>query len=524
MLRTRTLLPLLISSLAFPAAAGEYGTCLTAADSLSCIIEQVEFARQRNAEIDASMETVASVRAFERARNAEIDASMAIVASVRAFARARNAEIDASMATVARARAFQQARNAEIDASIAAVNTVRTHELEIAQNILADAALGAANGERNRRFAAHQNALASASMAAVETARARRLALSFTQCKSRFSHTPRCETERAQKFARLQNTLATASMQRVKAERDRQFAAARNIEINASLAAVRRDRAAQSITALNTSHCAGTDVTPRCEGERNHQLALSLTHCKSADDTSPRCVVERDREFHIARNAEIDHAIAAYEGARALARTEAAIANGRNVAISAAMSAYGNINAPLETGTLGIPVMPTTPEYRAAPARRLQHNIATDPCRAAGTPFAPLSFTKDADIDEAMKPELDRLAGIALTCPGVRIEIHGHSDGTGSLFTNRRMAQASAQAVADYLIAAGVAANRVAAIGRGSMESALPYSEITGRANRRSVEFIIKDPAIDAAARRVMWDLAELLDPTYVPAVAGLSP
>jgi hypothetical protein len=27
-----------------------------------------------------------------------------------------------------------------------------------------------------------------------------------------------------------------------------------------------------------------------------------------------------------------------------------------------------------------------------------------------------------------------------------------------------------------------------------------------------------------ALARRVMWDLAELLDPTYVPAVAALSP
>jgi hypothetical protein len=29
---------------------------------------------------------------------------------------------------------------------------------------------------------------------------------------------------------------------------------------------------------------------------------------------------------------------------------------------------------------------------------------------------------------------------------------------------------------------------------------------------------------MDAVARRVMWDLAELLDPTYVPAVADLSP
>jgi hypothetical protein len=35
---------------------------------------------------------------------------------------------------------------------------------------------------------------------------------------------------------------------------------------------------------------------------------------------------------------------------------------------------------------------------------------------------------------------------------------------------------------------------------------------------------MIKDPATDAAAQRVMWDLAELLDPTYVPPLARLSP
>ena len=71
------------------------------------------------------------------------------------------------------------------------------------------------------------------------------------------------------------------------------------------------------------------------------------------------------------------------------------------------------------------------------------------------------------------------------------------------------------------LIAAGIAPNRVAAIGRGGMHSVLPYSK--GERQRR-VEFVIRDPGMDAMARRVMWDLAELLDPTYVPAVAGLSP
>ena len=109
------------------------------------------------------------------------------------------------------------------------------------------------------------------------------------------------------------------------------------------------------------------------------------------------------------------------------------------------------------------------------------------------TPFGPLHFANGLDIDAAMKPELDRLAAVAQTCPGVRIEIHGYSDGTGPAFTNRSMAQARAQAAADYLIAAGVAQNRLAAIGRGAL-AALPYSKGVNRAYDRRVEFVIKDP------------------------------
>ena len=106
------------------------------------------------------------------------------------------------------------------------------------------------------------------------------------------------------------------------------------------------------------------------------------------------------------------------------------------------------------------------------PARdlKLQHNISTEPCGAAGGPFGPLHFANGLDIDAAMKPELDRLVAVAQTCPGVRIEIHGYTDGTGSAFTNRSMAQARAQAVFDYLITAGVAPNRLATIGRGSLD------------------------------------------------------
>jgi outer membrane protein OmpA-like peptidoglycan-associated protein len=470
------LIPALLSSVALssvvalPAAAGEYSICLTAADSVNCIIEQAEFTRQRNAEIDASI------------------------------------------ASVARARAFEQARNAEIAASIAAVNAARTRQLEIEQNALATRVLAAANAERDRRFAAYQNALASDSIVRVAALRKWELAMSLTHCKSPRSRTPRCTAERAQKFARRQNALATASIERVKAERERQFSAARNAEIDASIAAVARNRTARDF-AINTTHCNGFEVTPRCQAERNRELQLSMTHCKSANDSSPRCVIEQDRAFHIARNAEINRSIAAVASARAL-----------ESAGNTAISSYGTSNSPLETGTLGSTVLPLDPGPTPARDLKLQHNISTEPCSAAGAPFGPLHFANGLDIDAAMKPELDRLVAIAQTCPGVRIEIHGYTDGTGSAFTNRSMAQARAQAIADYLITAGVAPNRLATIGRGSLASVLPYSKGINRAYNRRVEFVIRDPGMDAAARRVMWDLAELLDPTYVPAVAGLSP
>ena len=658
-MRMPRLLPTLLLSTAavLPAAAGQYDMCIAAADSVNCIIEQAEFARQRNDEINASI------------------------------------------ANVARVRAFEQARNAESAASIFAVNAVRTRQLEIEQNALSTRVLAAANTERNRRFAAYQNKLATDSVERVAALRKWELAMSTTHCKSPRSRTPRCAAERMQKFAKRQNALATASIERVKAERARQFAAARNAEIEASIAAAARNRAA-TILAINTTHCTGIEITPRCEAERNREITLALTHCKSDADNNPRCIVERDRAFHIARNAEIErslaavarnrtasedysrietstvcapydctpkaadyaaltshcvrrpesprceaerirefaaarnaeierslaavarnraatlalsathckgrqvtprcevertrefadarnaeinasiaavrrarasdnngaqsaaisaaeyaaltshcvrrpgsprceaerirefaaarnveinHSLAAVAGVRALERMQAAgaLAVGRNDALNAALSAYGSIDSPLETGAIGAPELPIEPGPTPAQDLKLQHNSANEPCRAAGQPFAPLPFTKGISVDESMAPELDRLAGIAAVCPGVRIEVHGYSDGNGSPSTNRASAQTGAQTVTDYLIAAGIAPNRIAAIGRGGMHSVLPYSK--GDRQRR-VEFVVRDPGMDAVARRVMWDLAELLDPTYVPAVAGLSP
>ena len=115
---------------------------------------EAEFARARNAEIECVDGTRRSAQTaeFEKTPNAEVTPRWprspsfsakeyaAQVLSEKAnadFARARNAEIDASLAAVANARrdeAFAMARNAEIDASLAAVAAARrSSDVEINQ-------------------------------------------------------------------------------------------------------------------------------------------------------------------------------------------------------------------------------------------------------------------------------------------------------------------------------------------------------------------------------------------------------
>ena len=516
-----------------------------------------EFARARNAEIEVSLAAANEQRqrAFTVARNAEVDVSIATVNAARErsaalrptscespnsglppcegevaarFERARNAEIAASLVAVSEQRAFTEARNAEIEASIGAVEAVRGRAFARARNAEIKRSVAAAEAARRRAFAQARNAEIELATAAVRAARERDLALSRTYCKSPETATPRCKVERAREFAAARNAEIAASLAAVEARREPAFAAARNAEIRASIAAVTITRARTA--ALGITRCTGRELpTSHCAAERTIQLALSRTHCKTAGSSSPRCEAERAHEFAIARNMEIGASIATVKAAR-----ERGFAAARNAEINAAFAAYGTQRtrsaqtetpagptapSPLETGAIRIPdalPLPVLPE---------RHSLAAEPCSAAGQRLPPVQFSGvGTAIDDAMKPGLDRLADIARGCPFVRIEIHGYSDASGSAFVVRRLAELRAQAALAYLVSAGIQRNRLAAIGHGDMLPLAPNTTPESRAKNRRVEFTIKDPALEAAAARIMWDLADLLDPTYVPQLARLSP
>jgi len=98
-----------------------------------------------------------------------------------------------------------------------------------------------------------------------------------------------------------------------------------------------------------------------------------------------------------------------------------------------------------------------------------------------------------ATIDPDSAGLLDRLIETALRCPAANIEIAGHTDGDGEDGFNQSLSEKRAQAVADYLVKAGLPASRFTATGYGSKQPIAPNDTDEGKAQNRRIDFVVKE-------------------------------
>jgi OOP family OmpA-OmpF porin len=68
----------------------------------------------------------------------------------------------------------------------------------------------------------------------------------------------------------------------------------------------------------------------------------------------------------------------------------------------------------------------------------------------------------------------------------------GHTDATGEEAWNMQVSRARAQAVADHLIASGVAVERLIIDGRGSQQPLASNDTVQGRERNRRIEFELR--------------------------------
>jgi len=97
-----------------------------------------------------------------------------------------------------------------------------------------------------------------------------------------------------------------------------------------------------------------------------------------------------------------------------------------------------------------------------------------------------------AVIDPDSAGLLDRLIETALRCPAATIAIAGHTDTDGDDASNQALSEKRAQAVADYLVKAGLPPDRFTAVGYGSTQPVAGNNTDEGKAQNRRIEFLVR--------------------------------
>jgi len=97
-----------------------------------------------------------------------------------------------------------------------------------------------------------------------------------------------------------------------------------------------------------------------------------------------------------------------------------------------------------------------------------------------------------AQLGSSAAPLLDELVQIAADCPTATIEITGHTDSTGDEPANRSLSQARADAVAAYMIARGINADRLSVSGAGSSEPLVAENSTAARQINRRIDIELR--------------------------------
>jgi outer membrane protein OmpA-like peptidoglycan-associated protein len=101
--------------------------------------------------------------------------------------------------------------------------------------------------------------------------------------------------------------------------------------------------------------------------------------------------------------------------------------------------------------------------------------------------------TGSANLEPNSIPTLNKLLEMMNGNPGLKIEIGGHTDSTGSTQVNLRLSELRAETVASWLIQNGISSKRIATKGYGETEPVADNDTEEGRRKNRRTEITIKD-------------------------------
>ncbi|WP_102107694.1 OmpA family protein [Oceaniglobus roseus] len=103
-----------------------------------------------------------------------------------------------------------------------------------------------------------------------------------------------------------------------------------------------------------------------------------------------------------------------------------------------------------------------------------------------------INFTPaSARLDPQSNFLLDSIVDIVRRCPGLKIEVGGHTDSLGSDATNQALSERRAQTVTQYLVSHGVDASQLVSVGYGESRPVADNATREGQRRNRRIEFAV---------------------------------
>lgn len=99
-------------------------------------------------------------------------------------------------------------------------------------------------------------------------------------------------------------------------------------------------------------------------------------------------------------------------------------------------------------------------------------------------------------LKPATQVSLAKVAGILQAYPGLKLQVEGYTDNTGSDMFNQKLSENRADAVRSFLIAQGVAPENITSTGYGKSNPVADNSTSAGRAKNRRVQLVVSGDAI----------------------------
>lgn len=134
-------------------------------------------------------------------------------------------------------------------------------------------------------------------------------------------------------------------------------------------------------------------------------------------------------------------------------------------------------------------ILETKPFVQTAallPAERLKQDLDK-----TGKAVIQVNFATDrTEILPASAPQIDAVAALLRTDPGLRLAINGYTDGAGAAAHNQALSDGRAKAVVARLVGAGIAKDRLRAEGFGAASPVASNDSAAGRAQNRRVELV----------------------------------